>query len=157
MNLLFVCTGNISRSFLAERLLKDEIKKSNVLGIHVSSAGTGAFPDLPGDDEMVKFLLDKDIHAEDHSSRELSDEDIEWADTILVMEEFHYDFILESWPEVEDKVQKLGKYIALDHSEDDIPDPYGKSIYHYRAAQSQITLAISNIFKIISSGASLNA
>lgn len=157
MNILFVCTGNISRSFLAEMLLKNELKKNNVSGIQVSSAGTGAFPDLPVDDEMVNFLLDKDIHAENHSSRILTGDDIEWSDIIMVMETFHYDFILESWPEAKEKVQKLGKYVALDQTEDDIPDPYGKSPYHYRAAQSQITLAVSNIFKIISSGAALNA
>ena len=157
MNILFVCTGNISRSFLAEMLLKNELKKNEVSGIQVSSAGTGAFPGLPADDEMVRFLLDKNIPADDHRSRRLTGDNVNWADAILVMENIHVDFITESWPGAQNKIQKLGKYIALDRSEDDIPDPYGKSTYHYRAAQSQITLAISNLFRIISSGDFSNA
>ena len=157
MNILFVCTGNISRSFLAEMMLKHELKKNNVSGIQVASAGTRAFPETPADREMVNFLLDKNIPAANHGSKLLTYDDIKWADIILVMENSHYDFIIESWPEANGKVQKLGKYIALDRTEDDIPDPYGKSSYHYRAAQSQISLAVSNIFKIISSGTALNA
>ncbi|MFC1494119.1 hypothetical protein ACFL6W_02460 [Thermodesulfobacteriota bacterium] len=157
MNILFVCTGNISRSFLAEMLLKNELRKNRFSEIQVSSAGTSAFPGTPADSEMMNFLLDKDIPAENHISRILTGDEITWADIILVMEDFHYDFIMESWLEADGKVQKLGKYVALDQTEDDIPDPYGQSTYHYRAAQSQITLAVSNLFKIISSGATLNA
>ena len=138
-------------------LLKNELIKNNNLEIQVSSAGTSAFTGTPADSEMMNFLLEKDIPSENHSSRMLTGDNIEWADTILVMEDYHLDFILSSWPEAEGKVQKLGKYVALDQTEDDIPDPYGQSTYHYRAAQSQITLAVSNLFKTISSGASLNA
>ena len=138
-------------------LLKNELRKNNNSEIQVSSAGTSAFTGTPADNEMMNFLLEKDIPSENHRSRMLTGDDIEWADTVLVMEDYHLDIILGSWPEAEGKVQKLGKYIALDQTEDDIPDPYGQSTYHYRAAQSQITLAVSNLFKIISSGAPLNA
>ena len=138
-------------------LLKNELRKNNNSKIQVSSAGTSAFTGTQADSEMINFLLEKDIPAENHRSKMLSGDDIEWADTILVMEDYHYDFIIGSWPEADSKVQKLGKYIALDQTEDDIPDPFGQSTYHYRAAQSQITLAVSNLFKIISSGAALNA
>jgi len=131
-------------------LLKNKIKKNTIAGIQVSSVGTGAFPGSEADGEMVDFLLDKDIPVEAHGSRMIIDSDIDWADLILVMENIHYDFILETWPGAGDKVEKLGKYIALDQTQDDIPDPYGMTPYHYRAAQSQITLAVSNLYKVIS-------
>lgn len=138
-------------------LLKNEIRKNNNSEIQVSSAGTNAFPGTPADSEMMNFLLENNIPAENHTSRVLTGDDITWADNILVMEDYHYDTIMESWPEAEVKVQKLGKYVALDQTEDDIPDPFGQSSFHYRASQSQITMAVSNLFKIISSGAALNA
>lgn len=138
-------------------LLKNELRKNNNSEIQVSSAGTSAFTGTAADSEMINFLLDEDIPAENHSSRMLTGDEIEWADIILVMEDYHRDIIMESWPEAGVKVQKLGRYVALDRTEDDIPDPFGKSAYYYRAAQSQITLAVSNLFKIISSGAALDA
>lgn len=154
MNILFVCTGNISRSFLAEMLLKNKIRENNTSGIFVSSAGTHAYPGSEADTDMLNFLIEKNIPSEYHQSKMIEDSDIEWADSILVMESIHYDFITASWPEAESKIEKLGKYVAMDQTEDDIPDPYGKSPYHYRAAQSQITLAVSNLFRLISKNTS---
>jgi len=43
-------------------------------------------------------------------------------------------------------VQLLGKYVAGGW-EDEILDPFGKSPYHYRLAQSQITLAVQSLGK----------
>lgn len=149
MNILFVCTGNISRSFLAEMLLKNEINKNHIADIKVSSAGTGAFPGTPGDKEMINFLVEKKVPAEDHRAKMITGDDVEWADRILVMEKYHREFIKESWPDAEDKIEMLGKYIALDQSEDDIVDPYGRTPYYYRVAQSQILIAITNLFKTI--------
>ena len=39
MNFLFVCTGNVSRSFLADMLFKHEIEMHKIDNIYSSSAG----------------------------------------------------------------------------------------------------------------------
>lgn len=150
MNILFVCTGNISRSFLAKMLLLDEIKKKQTKGINVSSVGTGAYPGSSADQEMVNFLKDMEIPVEDHYSKMISVKDVEWADLILVMEVHHSEFITSSWPEHKGNIELLGKYIAADTINDEIPDPYGRPAYHYRLAQSQIALAVSNLYKTLS-------
>ena len=150
MNILFVCTGNISRSFLAKVLLLNEVEKKQLKGINVSSAGTGAYPGTPADPEMITFLREKNIPEGEHSSRMISQDNIDWADLILVMEDYHHDYIVRSWPEAEDKIEMLGKYIAFDQPDDEIIDPYGRSPYHYRLVQSQIGLAVSKLFKTIS-------
>lgn len=149
MNILFVCTGNISRSYLAKALLMNEININQTEGINVSSAGTGAYPGTPADREMINFLREKKIPEVEHSSRTISQEDIDWADHILVMEQHHYNYIVRYWPESEDKIEMLGKYIAMDQPDDEIIDPYGRSPYHYRLVQSQIGLAVSKLFKAL--------
>jgi len=149
MNILFVCTGNISRSFLARALLLNEINVNQTEGITVSSAGTGAYPGTPADPEMIRFLREKKIPEVEHSSRMISEKDVDWADLVLVMEQHHLNYIVRYWPESEHKIEMLGKYIAIDQPDDEIIDPYGRSPYHYRLVQSQIGLAVSKLFKAL--------
>ncbi len=147
MNILFVCTGNVSRSYLAEMLLKDEVKRRQLKDVVVSSAGISAYHGRPADPEMVNYLSKMGVASENLGSRPITKEDVDRADLILVMEKAHIQIIEAQWPEVKDKVELLGKYIAQDRAEDDIIDPYGKSPYHYRLARSQITLAVRSLMK----------
>lgn len=153
MNILFVCTGNISRSFLAESLLKNEIKLKGIAGISVSSAGTAGLSGWPADPRMISYLREQGIEPDEHSARELAEEHVQWADLILVMEDAHVDFITQRWPQVKGRVHKLGKYFSSSENKgEDIIDPYGKTTFHYRVSQSQITLASGNLFKKLASG-----
>jgi protein arginine phosphatase len=149
MNILFVCTGNISRSFLAKAILLNEVKINSIKDVEVSSAGTGAYPGTPADPEMVDFLIEKEISVPEHASKLISDEEINWADIILVMEKSHYNRIVKTWPASIGKVDMLGRYVTPDQPDDEIIDPYARSPYHYRLVQAQIGLAISNLLKAI--------
>jgi len=145
MNILFVCTANISRSFLSEKLFKNEIQKHKMDDIQVSSAGVMALPGSPPDPKMVDFLDSLGIPADGHQSRQLDKEIVEWADRILVMEKNHYRRIESTFPEAMEKVELLGKYASPDASQDDISDPFGRSSYHYRLSQSQIRMAVEGL------------
>ena len=63
------------------------------------------------------------------------------------MEKDHKTTIEGTWPQAEGKVELLGKFIAGGPDPDDIVDPFRKSPYHYRLAQSQITLSIEYLVK----------
>ena len=145
MNILFICTANISRSFLAEMLFRHEIKRQNLRDIFVSSAGIDAAPGYPPDSKMIEYLLDKNIRVEDHASRQVRQEDVDGADRIFVMEKKQADDIIRRWPQAAEKLELLGSYVSVDSGADDIIDPYGRSPYHYRLAQAQISLAIEKI------------
>ncbi len=147
MNILFVCSGNISRSFLAEILLKNEIEALKLDNISISSAGLFVFPGNPPDPKMVEYLLKMRIPIKSHQARQIIKEDVDWADIILVMERDHAREIERFWPKVKGKVELLGKYISEGQNVDDVVDPFGKSSYYYRLAQSQITLAIRSFVK----------
>jgi protein-tyrosine-phosphatase len=145
MNILFICTANISRSFLAEMLFMHEIERQHLKDIFVSSAGIDAASGYPPDSKMIEYLLDKKIRVEGHASRQVRQEDVDGADRIFVMEKKQADDIIRRWPQAAEKLELLGSYVSVDSGVDDIIDPYGRSPYHYRLAQSQISLAIEKI------------
>lgn len=145
MNLLFVCTANVSRSFLAERLMKGELERLDRSGVSVASAGLYARDGASPDPKMVEYLRGKGVFEPAHPTRRITKEDASWADRIFVMEQAHAETLGRMWPEALDKVELLGRYISGDGSADDIMDPYGRSAYHYRLAQGQITLAVKTL------------
>ncbi|HUU40269.1 MAG TPA: low molecular weight protein-tyrosine-phosphatase [Desulfatiglandales bacterium] len=147
MNILIICTGNISRSFLAEMVLENEVKEHNLDNIFISSAGLFAQPGNNPDPRMVTYLLKKEIPMKNHKARQVEKEDLDWADLILVMESSHAEMIQRLWPEANGKVELLGKYISEGQTVVDIADPFGMSSYHYRLAQAQITLAVKSFVK----------
>ena len=152
MNILFVCTANISRSFLAEKLMKYRMDQLQLKHISVSSAGVFAIPGSPPDSKMVEYLQDMNIPFDEHESKLLDETTVDWSDIILAMEKNHRDQIIAFWPHEKNKVHLLSQYLASDQYEDDVSDPYGSSTYFYRVAISHISLAVENIVqKILSS------
>ena len=149
MNILFVCTGNISRSFFAEMLLKNKIRQKKLDKIYVSSAGVSALEGNPPDSIMVDSLSEMEVTIENHEAKQITKEQVDWADLILVMEKYHLKTIYSKWPKSREKIEPLGKYVSEDQLVDDIIDPYGKTTYHYRLARSQIIMAVDNLLKKI--------
>ena len=147
MNILFVCTANVSRSFLAQHLLRHELWSHEIYDISVSSAGIISNPDASADPRMVDHLLQKGIRSEEHKARQITKEDVDWAHRILVMEKRHADIIHEMWPEAKAKVDFLGRFSSGGLIDDDIIDPFGKSPYHYRVAEAQISLGVEALAK----------
>jgi protein-tyrosine-phosphatase len=112
--ILLVCTGNSCRSVMAAGLLKEMLagKKGN---FEILTAGTSAVKGAPPTAETVQVMSGKKIDVSGHRSTPLTDEMINHADLILVMEKRHKEFILQRVPEAKDKVELLGEV--------DIPDP----------------------------------
>ncbi len=149
MNILFVCSANVSRSFLAEKLLKRELEKQDIKDVSVASAGMNTFALNEPDRNMVAHLSKIGIPAGNHRPKQISEGDIDWADMILVMEDNHAKQIMALWPEAKAKLQVFGRFVSAGPSVDDIIDPFGRSSYHYRLAQSQITLAVENLVQLL--------
>jgi protein-tyrosine phosphatase len=147
MKILFVCSGNISRSFLAEALLRREIRDRRLEHVSVASAGLYAYPGTPPDPEMVAYLLHSGILRPDHKAKQLTEKDAHWADMILVMEESHAEVIGFRWPQWADKVAPLGKYLPREDLKVDIVDPYGLSSEFYRMVQYRIQDAIQGLIR----------
>ena len=83
MNILFVCTANVSRSYAAEKLFYHEAAQSGLEGVAVSSAGVMDMTDAPPDPKMADYLEKAGVAGRDHASRRMCGEYTEWADLIL--------------------------------------------------------------------------
>jgi len=128
-------------------LLKNELKKLKLDNVSVRSAGVHASPGNPPDNAMVDYLTKMGIPAEEHESKQITELDIDESDFIFVMENDHKTTIESMWPQSKGKVELLGKFISAGPVADDIVDPYHRSPYHYRLAQSQITLSVQSLIK----------
>jgi protein-tyrosine-phosphatase len=152
MKVLFVCSGNVSRSYLAEMLLRHEVEMADLSNISISSAGLFAFPGNPPDPHMVEYLQNRGIDPGHHEARQMSKVDVDWADLILVMEKEQKKIIEDRWPEAKGRVELLGRFSSGGPIADDITDPFGMSSYHYRLSHAQIAFAIESLVKGVLSG-----
>jgi len=150
IHILFVCTANICRSFLAERILKKILRVHKIHFVKVSSAGLMDMQGAPADFKAARLLHDKGMDGTRHRSRPLTQELVEWADVILVMEEIHREEIVARYPETRDKVHLLGAFSGRGSNGDkNIKDPHGLTDYHYRICFAEIYLALDGLIKCI--------
>ena len=117
-NILVICTGNICRSPLGERLLRNKLPAKVI-----NSAGTSAMVDHPADRSAIKVAEDNGISLEGHKGKQLTREMIRRHELILVMEQYHIEHITKLYPESRGKILLYGHWI----NQKEIPDPYRKS------------------------------
>jgi protein-tyrosine phosphatase len=129
---LVICTGNSCRSIMAEAYMRKRFDEEK-LDMHVRSAGTLGVEGMPPSPEAVKMLVIADVDTKDLISKALKEEDVKWADLILVMEPMHKSAVLDLVPGMENKVVYLGQFNP-EGGDIVIPDPIGRPLAFYRAS-----------------------
>jgi protein-tyrosine-phosphatase len=117
MNVLFVCTGNLCRSPMAEALFSLIVRSRRRPEVDVSSAGTWAAKGSRAAPDALEVLEAVGIDASDHRSSPLRRRHIEEADLIVAMTSVHS-------LEIQDKAGDSGRKIVLlkEVSEIEMPD-----------------------------------
>jgi len=147
--ILFICTGNICRSPMAEGLLRHALNGTN---IRVLSAGVGAGHGQPPSGHSVRALQEWGIDISQQFSRPLTLELVEAADLILGMTQSHVDAVLMMFPEAAEKMHRLRDFDPdLDELDRDICDPIGGSYDVYLACRDQIKAGIDAMLKTLES------
>ena len=134
---LFVCTGNICRSPLAEaaahQLLTSHFRVADLatVGLRTASAGTHAIAGRPTTLEMQTAAAEVDLDLSAHRSTSVETHQARTAALVFVMEQSHADWLMKRTGA---SAQLLGGT--------DIEDPYGWELDVYRRVRDEILLAL---------------
>ena len=138
MRLLFVCTGNVCRSLLAERLSRS-IAARRRLTLESRSCGVAAEGWHEAPPEIWRALAEAGAPRSAHRPQLVSRDLLAWADAVLVMTARQRDVLHAAFPEHAAKVALLREKAGLSG---EIADPIGRPWPEYRTCARSIAEAL---------------
>lgn len=147
MKILFVCTGNASRSAAAEIVLKKMISDNGIKGIEVASCGTKVPEGLDREDMMCRIAAE---HGYEMGGKAIpmSEDLLISADLIIVMTERHRNEVTRMLPySLWNRIIRFNDYCFGEST--DLPDPHYQTEYVYRTCFDTIERGCTEIIKTI--------
>lgn len=143
MKILFVCTGNASRSAAAETVLKKLIVDYNINDVEVASCGTGV-PEGLDREEIMRQIADEHGYEMGGKAVPMNEELLNSADLIIVMTEWHREKITrllryDHW----NRIVRFNDFCFSEPS--DLPDPHFQTEHVYRACFDRIEAGCKEI------------
>jgi RpiB/LacA/LacB family sugar-phosphate isomerase len=154
--ILFICTGNICRSPMAEGLFRKAVDGKHQF--RTLSAGLGAIDGQPPTIHSVMAMRELGIDISNQRSRALTSELVRQADYIFGMTHGHVDTVGLLYPAAAEKTFLLREFDETVSSyERDIADPIGCSYDIYVHCREQIQQGITSLFKFMEQHETLQA
>ncbi len=122
MRLLIVCAGNTCRSPMAGGLAR-KIAIERAMELEVRTAGVAHHPNSPVEPKAVTAMAEVGVDVSSDYSKPLTAQDIEWADSVVAVEQEHASYLAEEYPAAAAKLHSLAS---------DVQDPYGQPLSEYR-------------------------
>jgi RpiB/LacA/LacB family sugar-phosphate isomerase len=146
--ILFICTGNVCRSPMAEGLFRHSVAGRGEF--RVISAGLGAVDGQAPTNHSVRAMQELGLDIARQRSRMLTAQLVREADFIFGMTHSHVDTIMLLYPFAAEKTFLLREFDdTLDPFEKDISDPIGSPYDVYVNCRDQIEQGISTVLKFI--------
>jgi low molecular weight protein-tyrosine phosphatase len=165
LTILYVCTGNVCRSPMAEYLLR---QRSTGRRLHVASAGVAALVGEPVDTGSATVLASFGIDSSTHRARQFEPWMATDADLVLTAEVAHRDAVMAEVPAalrrtftikefarlvrhvgtaeprelIDRSAQIRGMYGAVPLELDDVPDPFRAGVSRAQLTFAQIAAAL---------------
>ena len=151
MKIMFICTGNICRSAMAEKLLKKKVLDNNVKDIEIYSCGIYAQDgDVPTWEAEKVMKEEYNIDMTEHRATNIRNSDIEEMDLILCATVSHKNAVLDMYPNLKEKVFTMKEYVNYSreyHDSMNIRDPWGYDIETYRSCLGEIDECLELLLK----------
>lgn len=145
-SVLFICTGNICRSTLAEYMFRKMLADAGLGHVRVFSAGVAAYPDTPSPAEALKTLKARGLDGASHKAQLISGELIDQADLILTMEAGHQMAVVRKFPRAVGKTYVLKSFAGAEGPRD-VPDPMGEDLGVFEVCAVDIEGALKKLLE----------
>lgn len=137
---VFVCTGNICRSPMADIIFRDHLANTDLAQrVEVSSCGTGGWHiGDKADHRALQELQEAGYDGSRHRARQVDSSD-EHADLLIALDRGHRRTLVERGIEA-DKIRLLKEFspTPLDEEALDVADPYYGTAQDFRIARQEI-------------------
>ncbi|MCZ4302858.1 low molecular weight protein-tyrosine-phosphatase [Microbacterium oxydans] len=147
---IFVCTGNICRSPMAEVVFRDLAEKQGLGSRIVSrSAGTGDWHlGERADERTIESLSRRGYDGSLHRARQFTFASFAENDLVVALDRTH-ERILREWARDEDEEGKVTLLMAFDPnaSTHDVPDPYYAGAEMFDSVLGMIEAATRGLFR----------
>ena len=149
---LFICTGNVCRSPMAEGLLRDLAEKAGA-DVEVASAGIGAMDGMPPSPE---FGHRDERGGDRHFRSGKSDAHAgKWWRTTPIFSAWGRDTLKRSVPIFPESLEKtfiLREFVAEEGLDLEVSDPIGGDLEEYQLTRNLIKEAIPSILRFVTTG-----
>jgi protein-tyrosine phosphatase len=147
---LFVCSGNIIRSPMAEVLLKEYLSKKGVSAVAVSSAGLQFSSPKGPDPRAALAAKEHGVSLDEHRARPITPEQVAAADAIFVMDYANGAELLSRYHQARRKVHMLGAFAeGRASSLAEIRDPFSGDAADVRRCYELIACCTRNVASIL--------
>ena len=145
-----VCTANICRSPIAEKLLAHGLaaEKEPLRSLTVISSGVSAVEGEPASANSIKALSTVGLDLSQHRSRRFSRQVAERSLVIFCMTDSHRFIITQLYPDLEAPVH-LFRGFMVNAEQIQIPDPFGMNLGVYEACRDSIVEAMPSLMRYL--------
>lgn len=149
MKIMFICTGNICRSAMAEAMLKNILKYDVKENIQVCSCGVYADTGDICTQDAIDVMKEYGIDLSSHRATNIRESEIEKMDLILCATLSHKSTVLHLYPSLLGKVYTMKEYAGLvkEGNNYDIADPWGYSKKVYQECANEIKICLDETIK----------
>lgn len=144
VHVTFVCTGNICRSPMADRIFSTAIERAGLADrVRVTSAGTGSWHVGDPADRRARAELERHGYPSRHVARQVDDEILS-ADLIIALDRGH-ERALRGMGADPSRVRLLREFDPQARGDRSVADPYYGSVRQFAEVREQIEAAVPGL------------
>ena len=143
--IVFVCTANVCRSPMAEKLFEKALQESSVKKkIKLFSAGISAMDGDKASDNSIEVCREIGIDLNDHRSSALTLATLQNASAVFCMTESHR-ALMQMYFDLPENSPVFLMREFVEQGPKELPDPYGQSMEVYRACREDMKDALPSL------------